>query len=461
MLWRTVATRALLVVALYLVTVGPVRSQRADLRVDDGEVEFLKKARPTRDLRTGLFKGSITAEPNNKEHQEAAEIAAKEVVYPLVWEQDKGLRPEAKETAEDRQRRLNRLNSLVEEFDSRLVQMTRFTDRTAAMQQMYCKAMMTAAPEVIQKGKVIAGVNAARMLEQITQRRAQRGVLESEKEWVQAVLPRLADGNGDRLVETCLTLITDPKANAGVQYYLLRCLGNLLALPPQNPPLVKAENQEKAIAAATKLIDRAVAFPKATPRQEVEGYKMLRQQAVRVVATARTPVVGKEQPALTLARVAGADGSLVPAPRITERLEAAVGLARLMNASAKFPDFQPDYAAAQIARFIVDLGLQANPNLDSKPMARVQPWRIAAARMIEALDALQASVKVPYVQDVVKQAIPVLNSLEQNQPSQTNDLADWLSRNPPPSASLFKSNPASVIKPAAPPPAAPAEDKGT
>lgn len=457
MCWRTVALRALLLVALLVVTVGPARSQR----VDDGEVEFLKRSRPTRDLRIGLFKGTITAEPNNKEHQEAAEIAAKEVAYYLIWEQDKALRRESKETADDRLKRLNRLNSLVEDFDSRLNQMSRFTDRTAAMQQMYCKSMMTVVPEVIQKGKPIAGVNAARMLELITVRRAPRGVLESEKEWVRDVLPRLADGNGDRLVDTCLTLLADPKANPGVQYYLYRCLANLFSLPPQTPPLVKAENHEKAVAVATKMIDRSVTFPKATPRQEVEGYKMLRQQAVRVVATARTPVLGKEQPALTLARVAGADESLVPTPRLTERLEAALGLAQISTGSAKFPDFQPDYAAAQIARFVVDLGLQANPNLDSKPISRIRPWKIDAARMIEALDAVQAAVKVPYVQDVVKQALPVLNSLEQNQPSQTNDLADWLSRNPPPSASLFKSNPASVVKPA--PAAAPAaaEEKGT
>lgn len=446
MFWRKVAAYSLPGVTLLVLAVAPAHSQR----IEDGELEFLRKARPTRDLRVGLFKGATPAEANNKEHQEAAEIAAKEVTYPLVWYQDAALRPEPRETREERDRRLSKLNTLVEEFDSRLGQMTRFSDRTTVMQQMYCREIMRCVPEVVQKGKPVAGVNAARMLALITERRMQRGVLDPQKEWAAAVLPRLGEGNADRLAEVGLALLADPKATAGVQYYVLRSLANLLALPAQSPPLLKTELRDKVIARAIPLVEKKVAYPKATPRQVVEGYKMVRMQAVRIVAAGRTPLLADKTtpPIVLLARVAAADAGIVPTPRIEERLEAAIGLAEMGAAAAKLPDVQMDYAAAQIARYIIDFGVQANANLDSKPTVRLRPWRIDAARMIEALDVLRTDVKSPYVQDVVRQALPVLNALEQNQPSQPNDLADWLSRNAPPAASLLKSDPASVVKPA-------------
>ena len=37
-------------------------------------------------LRGDLFKGSVSASTKDKDHQEAADIAAKEAVYPLYWE---------------------------------------------------------------------------------------------------------------------------------------------------------------------------------------------------------------------------------------------------------------------------------------------------------------------------------------------------------------------------------------
>src|SRR5207249_1363067 len=121
--------------------------------------------------------------------------------------QDYGLRAPAKETAQDRETRMSKLNYAVEVgFDGRLVQMTKFSKQTTAFQQMFCKYAIACVLEVAEQdtAKIITGVNAARMLALMVERRPTRGLLDTEKEWFAEVAPRLADGNADRLIEACL-----------------------------------------------------------------------------------------------------------------------------------------------------------------------------------------------------------------------------------------------------------------
>ena len=231
-------------------------------------------------------------------------MAAKEVVYPLYW--DTVGPPPAR----------GKLDKQVVDFESRLAQMTKFKAATEAFQQMYCRQVARAPQEVILRGKPIAGINAARMMAAIPERRLERGVLQGVQAWADEVQPRLADGNAEYMAGLFLSLLGDPKVNDGVKYYALRGLGSLVGLPKQTPPLLKQETEEKAIQTATRLVEKKTRFPKATPRGEVEGYKILRREAVKVLAQCRTPIVGKERPALILAKVAGNDQGIVPSPRL-------------------------------------------------------------------------------------------------------------------------------------------------
>src|SRR5262245_56229321 len=81
MLSRTLLTRVVLTLLFLAVTLNGAPGQR----LDDGEVEFDKKFRKTKDLRKDLFNGTIQADAKNKDHLEAIEMAAKEVTYPLYW----------------------------------------------------------------------------------------------------------------------------------------------------------------------------------------------------------------------------------------------------------------------------------------------------------------------------------------------------------------------------------------
>lgn len=409
-------------------------------RLDDGEVTFNDKARSSRLLRVDLFKGRTQADPKDKTHLEAVDIACKDVTYPLIWRTMRN-RPDP-----------GKVNELVEEFDGRLVQMSRFKVNTIVLQRLYVRGVIDRVQEVMQHetAKPIATVNAARMLSRIAERRTSRDTPVSEKEWLEEALPRLAEGNAEHLATVCLGLLNDPKTNDGARYYLFRTLASLLGLPPQTPALVQPTTAEKICAVAMAQVEKKMAFFKATPTQEKEGYKMLRLQAVKVLSQARLPIVGKERVALTLARVAGNDESIEPEPRLEERTQAAIGLARMGASAAKFPNYQPDYAAAQICLAVVELGNQANGEggLDSKPAMRRAPWKVEGARIGEALEAMRDAVKIPYVQQAADQCLRgVLLSLERGQAPNPNDVSDWLSRNEPASKSLFNNDNDAVVKP--------------
>ena len=112
-----------------------------------------------------------------------------------------------------------------------------------------------------------------------------------------------------------------------------------------------------------------------------------------------------------------------------------------------------DYAASAIVAAVVEFGTKANPNVTAGATTRLQPWKVEAARLNEALDELKLSVKTPYVQDAIRECQgKVLNDLERGVVCQVGQLADWSTTNPPPAKSLFKSDPASTIKGAAPAP---------
>jgi len=419
--------------------IGPALGQRPE----DGEAALEKKERASRKMRIDLHKGELIPNVKDKDHLEAIEVTARMSVYPLFW--NTAGRPE-----------VGKVNAIVDDFVKKLGDLQAKRPATNPFIHLLCKEVIERANEVIvhPNGRPLAGINAARLLAAITQRRADRtGTPVAEKVWVDETLPRLAEGNGQLLAETCLTLINDPKMTDGHRYYLYRCLASLLALPPQTPPLLKSETVEKILQKATEQVEKKVVFPKATPRQEVEGYKMFRQQAVVVLAAGRRPTVGeKSRPILALARIAAADADLAPAPRLSERIEAAVGLARMGVASAKIGDIDMDYAAGAVVATVVEFGRQANANKDSDSTRRLRPWRVDAARLGEALDELKVAVKTPYVQNAIKECQDkVLGELEKtiSSPAAVEKLVDWLANNAPQGKSLFKSDPTSTIKGAA------------
>src|SRR5271156_2484856 len=82
---HTMITRSVqLLAAIALVTSAslPLQAQR----LEDGKLLFEAKARDSKQLRNQLLRGEVSADPKDKSHQEAADIAAKAVTYPLKWD---------------------------------------------------------------------------------------------------------------------------------------------------------------------------------------------------------------------------------------------------------------------------------------------------------------------------------------------------------------------------------------
>jgi hypothetical protein len=436
MLSRTLLlTRIALALMLLAVPLALARGQR----LDDGEVEFDQKLRKSKSLIRDLFSGAVPVDPRSKDHREAIDLAAKSVTYPLYWKTQASRPPEGK------------IDQIVLEFESELSKLTKARGATQALVPLYCKDVVEHALEVAQKGKPIASVNACRLLAAVGARRMERYQFIPEKAWFEEVMPRLAEGTGEALANACLTILADPKCTDANRYWAFQALASLLAMPRQPNPLVKPDTLEKICAAAGGTILKRTHFPKATPRAEVEGYKVMRLQAIKALAQSRVPAIGKERPALVLAKVASNDQSLEPSPRIEERVEAVVGLGLMGPAAAKANDYHADYAVSQVCRAVADFGNAAGGNLDSKPVVKQRPWKVDAGRMLEALDVLKDAVKLPYVQEAVKQCVAVLAPIEGGRAGPANDLSDWVVRNEPANKTLFRGDAASVVKPAEPP----------
>lgn len=409
--------------------------------ITESETDFYeKKLKATKVLRGQLFKGEVVSDPNNKAHIEAIDVAAKEITYPLYW-QGRSLKAGGTNPSP-------LLKDTVDELDNRLRSLSRNKEPStvAAAQALFTKAVVQRANEVILAGPPISSVNAARLISMLPQRLPGQ----TSKDWVAEVMPRMNADAADQILSTAADLIAaDPKRlNDGVRYYLLRAAHDVLALPPQRPAIYKQATVDKVIQSAMTVASRRFDFPKATPRGEVEGFKILRAEALRVLAWAPTPSMGTDRPALVLARVAASDQSVNPPPRVEELVESSIGLCRLIAASGKSADFNADYAAQQVARAISAIGIEANKNIEVKsPTLRLRPWKVDGARLLEAIELIQSN-KDPYITEMVKQTRPLLLDLEAGRVTQAANLGTWANGDTKPAGnSLYKGGEPSEVKP--------------
>jgi hypothetical protein len=386
--------RAACCLALALSIAVPALAQEGSI---PSETDFKDKVARTAALRKQLFKGEIAPEPGRKkEHQEAIDVTAAEYPYSLYWHaSDRGF---------------GKIHKIVGAFETQLGQVGGPKGGGPAMLRLFCKSAAARCREVILGGNAIASVNAARMFYLIPARKSVRGVLLKPSEWAAEVKPRLAGDTGEYVASTLCELITNNKVNDGARYYLLRALADLVSLPKSDPPLLKKEAEDKAISAALWFLTRKTEFMRATRREELEGYKVLRGQAIRILAATGRSTFDKDKPALHLARIAGGDIGYGDYPRLEERIDAAAGLARLIAEAEKHPGLQPDYAAHQVAVAVAAFARDANTNIAAKTPARLRPWKVDAGRLLEVLDEMSAS-KDPYVKAVVAKCKPVLDSL--------------------------------------------------
>jgi hypothetical protein len=412
--------------AALLALIGSVAAQSPSL--NDGSDALEKKYREHRRLIGFLLQGEGQLDPAqpNPTQLEAIDIAAKWATYPFILE---GLESTPGQIEKVFHTRL----------ETDLTYLLRNKERTVEAAKEYGKRVREHAMEVIRYpgAKPIAQVNAAR------------------------VLARMSELGQPELVDKLVELVGDKQLNGGAKYYAFRGLRDMLAQRTEDGPIVDKPRIAKAAAAVVEFLQqRPPVDPNLATREEIEGFRLLRREALRTLAQARTPALGGKTtpPVLVLARFAGNDKSISPLPRLDERLEAAIGLARL-RPSKEAGLFQPDYAVWQIGQFIEVWGKTANDNREKKDRERLRPWKIDAARLSEVLDALKAEVKDDrYVADSVRVANRILAAVSKGNVATAGDLA-WFDSNKPPSQQLIKGDAKAVVDPAEPEPFLPLPEK--
>jgi len=272
------------------------------------------------------------------------------------------------------------------------------------------------------------------------------------------VLAKVAELGQPELADTLIKLLNkDSKQNDGVRYYVLRGLATLLAQvqPPDTPILTKPQ-QANCAEAIVGFLEQRKGPSKNAPPEEIDGFRLLRREAIRALAQIHTPAVNdkKVRPALVLARFAGNDAGIQPPPRIDERVEAAIGLARMKSAQDR--QYQTDYAAGQIAKCLgafasMAVGEQTG-RTKKKDVPSTRPWRIDAMVLKDALAALKTdSGKNAYVTRVTDRGTRLLDYIITEKRLDTSELNWWTtSQSDPPSKELFQGSADSVVKPAAP-----------
>ncbi len=266
------------------------------------------------------------------------------------------------------------------------------------------------------------------------------------------VLAKIAELGEPALAGTLVTVLNDREQNAGVQYYILQAMGTLLAQvqQPQATPLLSKDQQAKCAEAIVTFLEQKKGPAKNAPPDEIDGFRILRREAVRALAKIHTPAFSdKVRPALVLAQFAGNDEHIQPLPRIDERLEAAIGLARMDPGKDK--RYQADYAAGQIAKCLGEFAYVVSKERANKE-ASAHPWRIYAAQLRDGLEALKRiNGKNMYVGQVSERATGLLKRVIEGAVIEGNELTWWRSpQSDPPSKELFQGSPDSSVKPAQP-----------
>jgi hypothetical protein len=382
-----------------------------------------------------LVQGQDSADPANTQHQQAIDAAAKWATYRLTW----GLEKDA-----------GKINEIMRDFtDSDLIVLRGGKDKAAKTTELFIKQVIVHAVEVTQTRRPVARINAARLLALIPDKTTSD---EKPDEVLADVRVRLAGTNAADLADAYATIINDPNQIDAARYWAFRGLRLLLALPQPTPPTLPREKEEAALGAVIKwLQDRnsSKLLPPTAPVDELDGFRLVRREAIRALAQGRAPTLAdKSRPAWLLLKIACRDG-IDPPPRLDERVEAAIGVAHALPDLDK--DYQADYAAHQLGLFVAEFvfwyGQEKQGGTD-KPVS--EPWKVLAGRLIEALEQMQAqSQKNAHVTFVVQQCSAPLKQIEKALATpNAADLEQSLQAQGSPSQQLYKGVAESTVKPA-------------
>ena len=397
-----------------------------------------------------LLRGNVEANPNTPGHVEAisaeTEYLTRRFIDPIFTYAPPGAP------------RTKTMTYLIEQVEIDVRQITRSKNDVRAVAKMYTHYFCQHARKVIlsddRRTPLSSMCLTAALVELASLGQGELG--ETLAELIEEDLRK------DMLTEAERLRDPDKIPNDGMKYYALRGLQTLLAQPPMPAmvPILSKEQELKVVRVLLRLINTTRTFQEGTTTQEIDGFRVRRREAIKALAFVTTPGVPEKMDgaALTLLRVVARDSKLTPVPSIDERLEAAVGLARM-----KFDrdaDYHPDYAAYHIGLFLNEFVTYCNT--DNQKYQR--PVRVYASRLFEALDSIKIQANDPankqtaeekkFALSMVELCQPVLEKLERAPDGRVNPndvgldkLKTWVASTRPPNALLFKGVAESTVLP--------------
>jgi hypothetical protein len=331
--------------------------------------------------------------PDEKKDKEVIDTAAQWYVYRVTWSEYVG---QTSPTAQ------NSIPNVHRDFDRILNELGKNKD-TEKLLGLFSRQAMVHINEVLKNGRLRSRINA--------------GVL----------MHRLAQAGRQELIPDVVAILKGQQPDY-IKLYALKSLRELLERQPPVP--TDPQDRKKwegfyrpAIEELIAWVERSPAIPKDATEEEKkrinEVAQYLRREAIRALAQARVPAVsfdgnGKkvEGPvAYVLLKVLAGDG-MSPAPSLSEKVEAAVGLCQV-RADPGVP-YRSDLALYLVGRFIAkefarayndDQPRFASTDLpDKKPkkgrkeedtgpseprQVRAEPWKIHQARLFNGLKEME------------------------------------------------------------------------
>jgi hypothetical protein len=314
---------------------------------------------------------------------------------------------------------------------------TRPTPNMLQFKEEFDKRFVTRLQEVTKNRRLAARVNAA------------------------IILAKLAERGSEESADVLVEIIKNPAENDGVKLWALRGLGRLFMLGhgENGTPFKNKEREARSIAALTEYVTSTPKLPEGAPREEVAAATYVRARAIAALGQTRYPGVLvpidkktrriDRTTALVLLKLMRADAQ-PKEPTLEEQVAAATGICRLQ--ARLLEQYNPDYAAYQIGRFIADFCQKYRDADHNSTNKRQAPWKSMALQLSQGLKELQNEggnrESAPYIEKMCKLADPILQDIIIGPPKASPDqaaLVSWLEQNLPKHGTLYQGVPSSVV----------------
>ncbi len=303
--------------------------------------------------------------------------------------------------------------------------------RQRAYVQMLSPIVIQNARPVLQNKQLIARMNAAR------------------------VVARLAAWGREEAVDELTRIILHPQEHDAVRLHAFQGLEEIFDLENTNDPRAQGlfkgkggpERLQKALGAVLTWVENHINYK---PDQlqnlspgERDAVRYIRRAAVRALAASkRAAIVDNKAGGLltgkvaeVIAKIASGDSSVLPAPDLRERMEAAIALSHLQPSLSQ--SYQLDAAAYTIGGVLMALGSEANADKARNTM----PWTLVADRLNRALSSMAGLPNASnYVKNMAAAARPLFEYFDDNgkNPGSVQSFAQWMRDNQPSTQALYK-----------------------